>query len=180
VRARSVALALVGLAILGGGALLVYEVRRPVPSTLAVDAGVPAPALLASARPDASAEAVAPPRPVPDGPLRVRTDASGLVRADRIGGRDVYWVIDHNAPLGKEGVFVNVHETGYATKDEYARAVALVRKMLEQMGNPDPARPLADAFPKALTEELQRTIKAPVFLRVDGRPAVWIPQIKLR
>ncbi len=186
-RVRSLALGLGVLAILGGGALLLYEVRRPAavaPPAPDARASLPPPKS-APATPDASA------LPVPDGaapsrpssspePPRLRTDAGGYVRVERIGSRDVFWLLDHNAQAGKAGLWANVHDTGYASRDEVAKVEELIRDMISQMRSPDPARPLAEAFPKALAEELQRTIKAPVFLRLDGRAAVWIPQIRFK
>ena len=85
-------------------------------------------------------------------------------------------MLDPRTKPDPEGLFVAVHEAGYSPK-ERERVGQLVGKMLAQMSPPDPARPLADAFPKDLTEELQRTLKAPVFVYLDGRPAIWIPQI---
>lgn len=89
-------------------------------------------------------------------------------------------MLDPRAVLGTEGLFVAVHDGAYPSREDKARVDQLVEKMITQMGRADPERPLAEAFPKPLGEELQRTIKAPVLIQLDGRLAVWIPQITLK
>jgi hypothetical protein len=167
----------VGALALGGFAVfLIADLRRePAAGSPGVDAAVvarPAPGKVAAA-PAPAPSAIKPATEAPRAP----NDGGRLdVATVRIAGQDVQFLLDPMSRPDDRGTFVTISPGDY-TPEERATVRKLVEVMIAGMQRPPPPGALANAFPPAQAAALQRIIKGTVFIWVDGKPAVWFPQV---